>query len=332
MIDSTNPTDDRQPIDDLVREHVEREVSAVDAQQVLARVRAARQGAPLRPRGWFMLGAGLAVGIGIGVAAALLVLVNFGKPSLLGTQSNELLAATPTDLVRGVFVAHSDTADRLYDVKVELGDLTRVAKKHPFAPPPAHHNLVRDSKLWVRGNQFWVDPGGDTKPLCWGRDRDGRVWLVLDPQLGLQYGRDEEGDPVMRLCNLMSLRVPMLAAEMLDGYELTRAEGGGPDSPYRVVGTIRSSPRDVAVSRVTLEIDPRTKVIRKAIQKRTIGNDLIGTFTYTLIETSNIPDTYYELRGHLEPGGRVMDAKDTASRNDMFNRFPGSRKGGKDKD
>ncbi len=320
MIEPTTP-DDEQPIDDLVREHFEREETAVDAPRMLARVQAARQHGTRRPRGrWLMLGAALIAGIGIGAVAAVLVLINASGPTLPGLQSNEARASTPAELVRGMFLAHSDNTDRLYDVKVELGNTSLIAKKHPFLPAPAHFTLIKDSKLWVRGNQFWIDPGPDTRPMCWGRDRDGRVWIVLNQRLGLQYAHDEDNDPVTRLCNLMSLRVPMLAAEMLDGYELSRSDANGPDAPIRVVGTIRNNPHDIAVSHVTLELDPRTKVIRKAIQKRTVGNDLIGAFTYTLIETGRKPDSQYELRGHLDAGSRILDAKDRAGRNDMFNR------------
>jgi hypothetical protein len=326
MTRPTNPPDDRHPIDELVREHLEREEAAVDAPRMLARVRAAKRAAPRRSRGLFMLASGLVAGIGIGGAAAALILVNLAAPKPPGSQPNELLAATPAELVRSVFVAHSDDTDRLYDVKVELGNTAVISKKYPFLPPPAHFTLIKDSKLWVRGNQFWIAPVGD--PRCWGRDRDGRVWFVFFDQrglpFGLQYGRDEhnDNDPVARLCNLMSLRVPTLAAEMLDDYELTRSEGSGPESPVRVMGKCRHHPREVAVSQVTLDLDPRTKVIRKAVQKRTIGNDLIGTFTYTLVETGRLPDLKYELRDHLEPGSRIFDAKDKAGRNDMFNRFP----------
>jgi hypothetical protein len=313
---------DHHPVDDLVREHVEREIASVDAAAVFARVRAAQRAKPARSRDWRMLAAGLVAGIGIGAAAAVLLLVTSERPATTGTQPNEALAATPAELVRGVFVAHSDDTDRLYDVKVELGDMARIAKKYPFLPPPAHFTLIKDSKLWVRGNQFWIDPNSDTRPLCWGRDRDGRVWVVLNNRTGLQYGRDEENDPVTRLCNLMSLRVPNLAAELLDGYELSRLDATGPGLPVRVVGKMRNHPRDMAVSQVTLELDPRTKVIRKAVQRRTVGTDLIGTFTYTLIETGRISDSQYDLRGHLELGSRIIDAKDAAGRTDMLNRFP----------
>lgn len=326
MTGPKHPPDDRHPIDELVREHLEHEEATVDAPRMLARVRASRRSAPRRSRGWLMMASGLITGIGIGGAVAALVLINLTPPKPPGPLPHEVSTATPAELVRGVFLAHSDDSDRLYDVKVELGNVSQIAKKYPFVPAPAHFTLIKDSKLWVRGNQFWIAPVGD--PRCWGRDRDGRVWFVFfdhrGAQFGLQYGRDEENDPkapVTRLCNLMSLRIPTLAAEMLDEYELTRSEATGPEAPVRVVGKCRNHTRDVAVSQVTFDLDPRTKVIRKAVQRRTIGNDLVGTFTYTLIETGRLPDSTYELRDHLEPGGRVFDARDTVGRNDMFNRF-----------
>jgi hypothetical protein len=322
MIDPT-ASDGSEPIDDLVREHFEREEAAVDAPRMLARIRAARQSGADRPRNpWLKLGAALVVGMGIGAASAVLLLVRFESPMPPGSQSNEVMAATPAELMRSVFVAHSDDTDRLYDVKVELGNTGLIARKYPFLPAPAHYSLIKDSKLWVRGNQFVVDPGPETRPMCWGRDRDSRVWVVVNPRLGLQYGPDEDNDPVSRLCNLMSLRVPMLAADMLDSYELSRSSAGGPDAPIRIVGSMRNNSRDVAVSHVTLELDPKTKVIRKAVQKRTVRNDWIGTFTYTLVETGHRPDSQYELLGHLEPGSKVMDARDTTGRNDTFNRCP----------
>jgi hypothetical protein len=153
------------------------------------------------------------------------------------------------------------------------------------------------------------------------------VWIALGPRLGVQFARDETAEPLALLCDLMSLRIPTLAAEMLDGYDLYRdGNPGPPDEPVRLAAVVRNPGREFASPRVWLELDPRTKVLRKAVQKRTVGGEVVGTFTYTLAETGHVPDEKYELRGHLEPGARVVDAKDKADRADLLARWPWLKK------
>jgi hypothetical protein len=229
----------------------------------------------------------------------------------------------PAELVRAAVTVHSDDTDRRYEVKVERADLSALARRFPNLPPPQYHDLVRDSTLWVRGEQFWVDPGPDAKTRAWGRDRDGRVWVALGPRLGVQFAREEAGDPIARLCDQMSLRVPTLAAELLDGYELSREDAAdGAESVVRIAGALRPPGREFAAPWVALEIDPRTKVIRKAVQKRAVFGVPVGTFTYTLQETAKLPDALYDVRGHLDPGARVWDARDPRARADQWNRWP----------
>ncbi|MBA4067799.1 MAG: hypothetical protein C0501_29695 [Isosphaera sp.] len=314
------PTDDRHPIDDLVREHLDREAAGVDAARVLARVRAA----PAAPRRRLPRWVGpFALGLGVGAAAAAALVLLTPDPPAPNPVVVVPQSPAPAELVRAAVTVHSDDTDRRYEVKVERGDLAALARRFPHLPPPQYHELVRDSTLWVRGEQFWVDPGPDAKTRAWGRDRDGRVWVALGPRLGVQFAREEAGDPIARLCDQMSLRVPTLAAEMLDGYELSREDGpDGGESVVRIAGVLREPGREYATPRVWLEIDPRTKVIRKAVQKRVVFGEAVGTFTYTLQETAKLPDSLYDVRGHLDPGARVWDARNPQARTDQWNRWP----------
>ena len=50
--------------------------------------------------------------------------------------------------------------------------------------------------------------------------------------------------------------------------------------------------------RVELELDPDTKAIRSAVLTRQLNGEIVGTLTFTLLETATQPDRAYEVRGH----------------------------------
>ncbi len=312
---------DHHPVDDFVRQHLDREAATVDARAVLRRVHPVPAVEPARTRRLvWRWAAGIGVGAGAVAAACLLIVFGGGTPPAAH-------AATAAELVRDAKAAHSDATDRLYDVKVD-----RAAPPSRREPVPPFWPLLRDGRVWTRGEQFWFDsPLPDGRHGTFGRDGQGRVWVAVAPRLGLLYSPDETGEPLARVCNLMSLRGPTLMADMLDHYDLSR-EDAAPGEPLKVRATFRGpGPGEFAATRISLELDPATKAVRKAVQERLAGGEAVATFTFTLRETGRQPDAAYELRGHLDANARVVGPKDLPARDrargEWLGRFPAWRPG-----
>ena len=291
------PPDDipADPLDRIVRGHLDREAADVDAEAVLVRVRA---GPSIRtaaiPRWSWLAPTGLA-----GLAAAVAVTFFLGG----GPTPQPLTAA---ELVRDAQAAHAGPADRRYAVVTE------------WTPPPflagKLESRSRESRLWTRGDEFWVEFDTPTgRAMAWGRDPAGRVWVAHGRDRGFVYEPAELGEELSRYCDLMSLRLVSTLGELLEKYDLNREDAGTPGEPARVGATCRRRPgRPLPqYARVELEMDPTTKVVQQAELTREIHGRTAATLTFTLEETGHLPDDQYTLAGHLDPGAMVLDGTDT---------------------
>jgi hypothetical protein len=256
-------------------------------------------------RGWLR-----AVGAGAAVAAGLGGLYFFGETPPVATAR----AATAEELVREAKDAHAGPTDRCYAVTAEWEPaLFQRLKLRP---------IVRQSRLWTRGDQFWIESGADGATVAWGQDAGGRVWVALNRKQGLVYDPSEVGEPVSRYCNLMSLRVVSTLAEVLDRFEMLRKDGGSPGEPIRIEATVRPTfrNRNPRFGSISLTLDPVTKVIRQAVLTRQANGETVATLTFALTDAAPQPDESYDLRGHLDPGAEVFDGADSG-RPDRRNRF-----------
>lgn len=291
----TNP----DSVDQAVRDYLDREASRVDAAAVLARVKAAGSVPfPARRRVRVARSSRIAA---TALAAGVALFALFGGHQPTG----DLVAKeSPEDLVRQARGAHAAQVDRCYAVSAEW-DPGAVA--HARLGP-----LARRAVLWTRGDQFWVEmtaPDGHT--VAWGQTKIGTVWIAPTRRFGLVYEPAEVAEPVLRYCDLMSLRVVTTLGELLDQYDLFRRDSGLPDEPIRIDAKLRplsrnSTPR---FRRIELELDPATKAIRTAVLTRQINGEPVGTLTFTLLETATQPDHLYDVRGHLDQEARVLGGK-----------------------
>jgi hypothetical protein len=289
------PPDD--PLDRAVRRHLDREAATVDAAGMLVRVRAARA-VPSSRRVWAAGVGGFAAGVAVAASVALVLL--FGE----GPQPAPLAAReTPEEFVRQAREAHAAPTDRCYEVVNEWdpGPLNQAK----LVPP------VKRSRLWTRGDQFWIETTApDGQLVAWGQTKDGKVWVAPTRKRGLVYEPTEVGEPIARYCDLMSLRAVSTLGELLERYDLFWREPARAGEPVRIVGLLRPAGPPVARFRqVELELDPATKAIRKAVLKRTLNGEVVGTLTFTLAETADLPEESYDVRGHLDPDAVVLDGK-----------------------
>jgi len=131
----------------------------------------------------------------------------------------------------------------------------------------------------------------------------------MDRKLGMVFEKDETGEPVARACEVMGVRIPALLDEIASDADLAQEDTGGIVEPYRVSATFRIGPRMFPVRKVTLWIDRESKVVQKMVIERLFQGQPVTTFTFTLLESGTIDDKLYEIAGHLDENGRVLDKR-----------------------
>ena len=295
------PNPDRDhPLDAAVRARLDAEAATVDAKAVLARVKAAQTLATpsSHRRVWLRR---VMVGGGVAVAASLLVglfLINPGTAPPEKTLSAE-------EVVREAITAHEATpTDRGYDAAADW-ELIPFQARFRFAP------FTKQAKVWTRGDQFVVLSAVDDGPRwAWGQEQSGRVWIAPNRKHVIAYGKDDLNEPLAKFCELMSLRVVTTLGELLEKYDLFRKDGGKPGEPIRIEATLRPALFPGArIRKVELELDPATKVVRRAVLHRFLAGEPMGTLTFTLAETATQPDNFYTYQGHADANAVVHDGR-----------------------
>jgi len=293
----TTPDHDHDDVTDLVRDLLDREAARVDPGAVLARVKGRSKASPTR-RAW--LRATARAGAGVAVAAGVGGLYLLGHTPPVAPAR----AATAEELLTEAKAAHEAPADRCYEVTAEW--TPALFPKLGLSP------VVRKSRLWTRGDQFWIESAGDGASWAWGQDARGGVWVALNRKRGLVYAPGEIGEPLGKYCNLMSLRVVSTLADVLERFELFRKDTGRPGEPVRIEAKIRPTflNRNPRFSAVAITLDTETKVIREAVLTRQVNGETVANITFTLAGTGPQPDDRYELRGHLDADAEVLDRTD----------------------
>ncbi len=277
-------------VDALVRGHLAREAGKVDAAALLAGVRARLADRPPRqgraPRGhlWW----GLA-------AAAAVAAVLFGGQFLAPPAAQ----ASPESLVRGARQAHGLPVDRCYLVQAEAapdGPLTRFPQLFQ----------TRQTRLWTRGDRFWVESTNPERQWAWGRDEQGNLWVADGRRLGVRYERDEVPELVGLACEVCGLRAETLLDEVLAGCDL-RPEPGGVAGTQRIHAEPRPGQAGAGLRAAVLDIDEQSRVLRRLELQRTRRGQLLATVTFTLAETRAQDPARYQLEGHLDAEAPVFD-------------------------
>jgi hypothetical protein len=287
MTPAQGPTPD-DPLDRLVRAHLERIAESVDGAEMLRKVRSKqaqativppsrRQWATVRRWSWSL------------AATAAVVLVFF-----LGVRPGQVSAET---LLREAQQVHALPVDRCYRVTV-AADPALLAK-FPWLTPQ------RETRLWTRGDQFWIESLQAGRKWAWGRDAQGRVWFALLPRLGLRFSRQDVPEPLAHACDVRSVRLETLLADVLRDFEIHWGEPEG--RQQTIVATPRSDHAGSTLHRATLQIDPHTRVVERLVLERQLGGQPLVTVTWQLVETGVQPaEGSYYLEGHLETGSTIL--------------------------
>jgi hypothetical protein len=280
-------SEDHDPrVDALVREYLERQAEKVEANDMLRAVQARLDQPatiPLRTRRrWRGL-----------VAAAAVVLCAVGIWSLVGGH------ASAEDMVRRAQEVHAQAVDRCYRVQAEVQG-TR------FDNLPIWQN---ETRLWTRGNEFWIESVSGARNLAWGQDRQGRVWVARGRQRGMRLEADRVPEPIAFACAIRGLQIEKLLGEVLADFDLQWDESASIDPGIkRVRATPRADRPHPTLRGVTLEIDEKTRVIQRAVVVHEYPGHIRATATFSLIETRPQPDDAYQLEGHLDKDAPIVDS------------------------
>jgi hypothetical protein len=278
-------------VDALGRGHLAREAAKVDAGAVLAGVRA-RLAAQAPPpvagririrRAWWG-----------GLAAAAVAALLFGQ--LLPPP---VAQAGPEGVVRAARQAHALPIDRCYRVEVVPGLDGPLSRSSLLAQ-------IRQTRLWTRGDRFWIETTHPGRQWAWGRDDRGDVWLAAARKQGVRFGPDEVPEPINLACEVCSLRVETLLDAVLAGCDLRREPGALPGTRRIRAEPLPGKP-DPGLRAVVLDVDGQSCELRRLELQRTRNGLLLATVTFTLVEARPQDAARYQLEGHLDPGAPVFD-------------------------
>lgn len=291
MTDTPTPPDNA--LTRLLREYVCGQEQVSDVGPLFARIKAAqsnlaepsRTTAPtardekqVRRVHWRLL-TGMAA-----TAAAILVLI--------GLAYSPVARADAAALVQNARRVHNLPVDRCYLVDVQK-DAAPLDDSYPLLAQS------RVTRLWTRGDRFWIESVNARRQWAWGRDERGAIWIALNPRKGVRFDDAEVPELMALTCDVCSLRLDTLLGDVLADFDLRRTS-----SPNGLsTDTVRAEPKPGRthsfLQSVVLEIDPETRVIRRATLTRTVRGQRIATVTFSLLDTRPQDESRYRLEGHL---------------------------------
>ena len=225
-----------------------------------------------------------------GAAAAAAVVLAF----VFGSQVAPVRASAEA-IVREAQRTHQIPVDRCYLVEVRQ-DSELLQEAYPMT------TQARPTRLWTRGDRFWLESVDSQRRWAWGRDDRGNVWMAFGSRRGIRFAPDEVPGWLKVGFDVWSMQPDRLLGEVLRDFDLRR-EPPGPDQPGTTVA-IRATPKPghthPGLRGARLEFDAETKVVRKLVLERTRTGRPFATVTYTLIDTQTRDDRLFELEGHLE--------------------------------
>lgn len=309
-------------LDLLVRADLDRRADQIDPRAMLARIRGSiaspdatptmrlvgGSAAPSQPvRRAFKWMGGLS-------AAAAAIVVAF----ILGSQGVNTAVASPETILRDAQKVHQLPLDRCYLVEIKK-ESALLEQSYP---------MMRKShvtRLWTRGDRYWIESVNLQQRFAWGRDEKGDLWIALGTQRGLRFGSDEIPLWLKHSAEVYSMRVDHLLDEMLRDFDLVREPipAGQPSSTIVITATLKPGRRHPALGGARIEFDGETKVVRKLVLDRTRMGEPIATVTYLLVDTQSQDATLYTLEGQLEAPYEIFTSKDETERRMWLGRFFG---------
>lgn len=280
-------TDPEHEIDSLVRAHLEHRARAIDPRPLFARIRETR---PRHPSAAVSSRRVLIRALSVAAAAAALLF------AFLGGSWLHPVRASAESIVREAQQAHLLPLDRGYLVE------TVKAPGLPDETAPLA-SLWRTTRLWTRGDRFWIESTNPKARWAWGRDEQGVIWMASGQGHGILFDPDETPRWLSMTCDIFSMRLETLLDEVLRDFELVRepAPAGTGSSGIVIRATPKPDRPHPRIGGAVLEIDAETRVVRRLVLSRSRQYQAIATVTYTLVETAARDLDLYQIEGHLQP-------------------------------
>jgi hypothetical protein len=325
MSKAENPPD--EAIEALVRRSLERSAERSDPRPVFARLQAAwptpvapgeeKPGRRKERRPRPLLAGSWAWGLSAAAAVVLLMSAWLLRPSLV--------QASPESLVRAAKQAHRLPLDRCYLVEVRK-DSAVYDECFPMT------SQVRLTRLWTRGDRFWVESVSPERRWDWGRDERNHVWFAFEPHRAVRLEPSETPRWLNLCCDLYCIRLEQLLGTVLRDFDLERetaGDGSGSVSGTQVVrANMKPGRSHPSIKSVVLEIDAESRVVRRMVIERMYKGQPFATVTCTLVETETLDDDKFQLEGHLVAPSTIYTRDfEPARRRELISRWFGPQVG-----
>jgi hypothetical protein len=177
-----------------------------------------------------------------------------------------------------------------------------VLARYPMLAQP------RETRLWTRGDRFWMESTNPERHWAWGRDDQGCLWLSLAGRHGVRFEADETPEGLAIACDVLSMQVETLLEEVLSDFQLSRETGEslGPVATHRIRAEPKAGAAPPGLRGAVLDIDTETRVLRRLVLHRARRGMPVATVTFTLVDNRPQADASYTLEGHLRADAPVF--------------------------
>ena len=215
-------------------------------------------------------------------------------------------------LVRDAEKALGEAKDRCYRVSSDVPPAW--LKSNPFL------NTGDETLVFTRGDRFRVVTKDRGHEISWGQDEQRFVWVVDNGLVGFRFEPGEAPQLLGRQRAFLSLNVRQLLKRFLDDFELTLEKGRADEGQavVRVHATRKPDRNAIPISSAWIEIDRKTKVIRRMELERAKPGLKPGGFTFTLVEQTALADDAYRIEANLAEGAEVFGSDRKAIRDQRF--------------
>jgi hypothetical protein len=197
-------------------------------------------------------------------------------------------------MVRAARDYHTLPLDHCYDVRMEIDPV--VQQRFPMLVPQ------RETRLFTRGDRFWIQSKDSGQQWGWGRDDHGRLWLASTPKVGVRFEPHEVPAALADACDIRSVKLQTLLSRVLKDFDVAWDENACTIRAFLKTGR---SPN--GITSATLVLDPNTRRIDRLEVERELGGRPIGRVTFTYVRSLPAQDTSsYGLEGHLDANASVF--------------------------
>ncbi len=285
-------------VEALVHLHLREQEAAVDPRAILEGVRARRAAETSRgsrPAGGRSVGRAFARWAAAAAAAVLIC-------GMFWTFRQDSARAEAVRLVQEAREVAGPRADRSYRIQIDLEP--GMAEHSPFLAALA----AFDSRLRTRSDRFWIEATQEARAWAWGRDERRHVWIAPSAEVGLDFAPEEVPEPIDVALDLLSFDLDDVLHRLATDFDATVLRDGAdlPPGVRRIRGTPKADRPRPRLRSITVEIDERTKVVRRVVLSRVWQGRPAAEVSFTLDRAEAEPDAAYRLATHLDPDAQVF--------------------------